>query len=125
MTGFHACSQHIGPCAASTSELKPVARLAWLSVAYNIAVILWGAYVRASGSGAGCGSRWPLCNGEILPSVIQSRTLIEFMPRGTSAFSLVVVSFLVVCFLLRTSKGCWSRYPTCCGPPFFFSAPLF
>ncbi len=124
MTGFHACSQHIGPCAASTSELKPVARLAWLSVAYNIAVILWGAYVRASGSGAGCGSRWPLCNGEILPSITQSRTLIEFMHRVTSAFSLVVVSFLVVWCWLRTSKGDWSRYPAVCGLLFLFNEAL-
>src|SRR5260370_38310430 len=109
MTGFHACSPHIGPWAASTSELKPVARLAWLSVAYTIAVILWGAYVRASGSGAGCGSRWPLCNGEILPSITQSQTLIEFMHRVASALSLILVFFLVVCGWRQTSKGCWLR----------------
>ena len=40
---------------------------AWGVLAYNIAVILWGAYVRASGSGAGCGEHWPLCNGVVLP----------------------------------------------------------
>src|SRR6266849_5387080 len=124
MTGFHACSQHIGPCAASTRELKPVARLAWLIVAYNMTVILWGAYVRGSGSGAGCGRRWPLCNGEILPSITQSRTLIEFMHRVTSAFSLVVVSFLVVWCWLRTSKGDWSRYPAVCGLLFLFNEAL-
>jgi heme a synthase len=96
MTGFHARSQHIGPCAASTSELKPVARLAWLVIAFNVAIVLWGAYVRVSGSGAGCGSHWPLCNGEILPSGTPSQTSIEFVHRVTSALSLVIVSFLVV-----------------------------
>jgi len=115
MTGFHACSQHIGPCAASTRELKPVARLAWLIVAYNMTVILWGAYVRGSGSGAGCGRRWPLCNGEILPSITQSQTLIEFMHRVTSAVSLILVFFLVVWCWRQTSKGDWLRYSSVCA----------
>ncbi len=115
MTGFHACSQHIGPCAASTRELKPVARLAWLIVAYNMTVILWGAYVRGSGSGAGCGRRWPLCNGEILPSITQSQTLIEFMHRATSAVSLILVFLLVVWCWRQTSKGDWLRYSSVCA----------
>jgi len=40
---------------------------AWLALATNVAVILWGAYVRATGSGAGCGAHWPLCQGEVVP----------------------------------------------------------
>ncbi|MFO0674098.1 MAG: hypothetical protein U0235_31540 [Polyangiaceae bacterium] len=40
------------------------AKLAWGALGYNLLVIAWGAYVRASGSGAGCGAHWPLCNGE-------------------------------------------------------------
>lgn len=100
---------------APMSEVRPIARLTWVTVAYNIAVILWGAYVRASGSGAGCGSRWPLCNGEILPSTTQSQTLIEFMHRATSAVSLMIVSFLVVWCWKRTSKGDWPRYSVGCG----------
>jgi len=44
-----------------------LSRFAWLVVAWNLAVIGWGAYVRATGSGAGCGQHWPLCNGEIVP----------------------------------------------------------
>ena len=71
--------------------------------------------VRASGSGAGCGSRWPLCNGEIPPATTQSQTLIEFMARVTSALSLVIVSFLVVWCWRRTSKGDWPRYSAVCG----------
>jgi heme a synthase len=115
MTGFHACSQHTGPSRASARELKPVARLAWLIVAYNMTVILWGAYVRESGSGAGCGSRWPLCNGEILPSITQSQALIEFMHRVTSAVSLILVFFLVVWCRRHTSKGDWPRYSSVGG----------
>jgi len=47
-------------------------------------VVLWGAIVRATGSGAGCGEHWPLCNGEVLPSLSKNKTLIEFGHRITS-----------------------------------------
>ncbi len=40
---------------------------AWTALGANLLVILWGAFVRATGSGAGCGSNWPTCNGEIIP----------------------------------------------------------
>jgi len=60
------------------------ARYAWFVVVYNLAVIAWGAYVRATGSGAGCGDHWPLCNGEFLPRAERIETLIEFSHRLTS-----------------------------------------
>ncbi len=60
MTDCRTCNQDTVARTASTGGVKPVARLAWLIVAYNIAVNLWGAYVRAPGSGVSCGSRWPL-----------------------------------------------------------------
>jgi heme A synthase len=44
-------------------------RYAWSVVAVNLFVILWGALVRATGSGAGCGRHWPLCNGEMTPAL--------------------------------------------------------
>jgi heme a synthase len=117
-------SQDTGRLTASMSGVKPVARLAWLIVAYNIAVILWGAYVRASGSGAGCGSRWPLCNGRILPATTQLQTLIEFIHRATSALSVAIVSCLVVWCWCRTSKGDWPRYSAVCGIVFLFNEAL-
>ena len=73
-----------------------LARLAWGVVALNLGVILWGAYVRASGSGAGCGSHWPLCNGEVVPRGARVATLIEFGHRITSALALVAVVALAV-----------------------------
>ena len=62
--------------------LTRLARFAWSVLAYNIAVILWGAYVRATGSGAGCGSHWPFCNGEVLPRAPSVATTIEFSHRA-------------------------------------------
>ncbi len=60
-----------------------------------MAVIVWGAYVRASGSGAGCGSHWPLCNGEVVPRSPSVETLIEFSHRATSGLALLAVVALV------------------------------
>ena len=54
-------------------------------------VVLWGAYVRASGSGAGCGSHWPLCNGEVVPVAPRIETIIEFTHRVMSGVALVAV----------------------------------
>ena len=71
-----------------------LARLAWLVLAWNVAVILWGAFVRATGSGAGCGAHWPLCNGEMLPRAPALATIIEFTHRATSGVALLAVLFL-------------------------------
>jgi heme A synthase len=59
-------------------------------------VVLWGAYVRATGSGAGCGNHWPLCNGQVLPQGQLTATLIEFAHRASSGIDLVLVAGLVV-----------------------------
>lgn len=67
----------------------------WILVAYTILVILWGAFVRATGSGAGCGSHWPTCNGDIIPRAESVETIIEFSHRITSAFMGVLVIVLV------------------------------
>lgn len=72
------------------------ARYAWGVLAWNLFVILWGAYVRASASGAGCGSHWPLCNGEVLPRAPQIATIIEFTHRLTSGLALFGVLGLVI-----------------------------
>lgn len=66
----------------------------------NLAVILWGALVRATGSGAGCGEHWPLCNGVVVPQAPVVATLIEFTHRVTSGLSLIAVLALFV----------WSRW---------------
>ena len=73
-----------------------LATFAWLTLAYNLAVILWGAYVRASGSGAGCGEHWPLCNGVVIPVAPSTQTLIEFSHRLTSGLALIAVVVVLV-----------------------------
>lgn len=77
-------------------KLDRFAKFAWGVLAYNLAVILWGAYVRASGSGAGCGSHWPLCQGEVIPHTPQVETLIELTHRLSSGLALLLVVVLII-----------------------------
>ncbi|HEV2200463.1 MAG TPA: COX15/CtaA family protein [Bryobacteraceae bacterium] len=67
---------------------------AWSVLIYNLAVILWGALVRATGSGAGCGGHWPLCNGEVLPASPPIATVIELTHRAMSGVALVAAAAL-------------------------------
>jgi len=91
-----------------------LARYAWVVLIYNLAVIAWGAYVRATGSGAGCGAHWPLCNGEVMVRPKTIEMLIEFSHRATSGIALISV---VVLFL-------WARRITKPGHPVRTGATL-
>lgn len=79
------------------------AKLAWGTLAFNLLVILWGGLVRATGSGAGCGGHWPLCNGEVIPRAPAVATMIEYSHRLSSGVALLLVAALVV--------GAWRGYP--------------
>lgn len=99
-------------------RLDKFAKYAWGVLAYNLAVILWGAYVRATGSGAGCGSHWPLCNGEVLPRAPQIETIIEFTHRLTSGVALLLVIGLIIWAFRLYPKGHPVRFGT--GLSLFF-----
>ena len=72
-----------------------LARFAWFVVGFNVLVILLGALVRATGSGAGCGSSWPTCQGAFVPEM-EGATAIEFTHRAMSGVALVLVVVLAV-----------------------------
>lgn len=86
-------------------QARRFARFAWGVLAFNVLVVLWGAFVRATGSGAGCGSHWPLCNGEVLPRGARIETLIEFSHRTTSGIALILVVALAVWALRVFARG--------------------
>ena len=81
---------------AAPSGLGSFAKYAWGFIAYNFLVIVWGAYVRASGSGAGCGAHWPTCNGDVIPRPKTVATMIEVSHRLTSGLALIGTVVLVV-----------------------------
>lgn len=80
-------------------------RFAWSTVAFNVAVVAWGAFVRATGSGAGCGRHWPTCKGELVPRAPALETAIEFTHRATSGFALLLVVALVVWMRRALPRG--------------------
>jgi cytochrome c oxidase assembly protein subunit 15 len=87
------------------SASRALGRFAWGVVGYNVLVILWGAIVRTSGSGAGCGDRWPLCNGDYFPHHPRLATVIEFAHRSTTAVCVFLVVALVVWTFRATGRG--------------------
>jgi cytochrome c oxidase assembly protein subunit 15 len=84
-------------------------RFAWGVLAYFIAVILWGTLVRATGSGAGCGNHWPLCNGVVIQRSASVNTLIEFTHRVTSGLSFFAVVGLLAWTFIGTVRGHLAR----------------
>ncbi|WP_293914358.1 COX15/CtaA family protein [Deinococcus sp.] len=89
----------------ASGPVKWLSALAWVTLGYNVLVILWGAYVRISGSGAGCGAHWPLCNGEVVPRSFTLERIVEFSHRGSSSVSgLLAVLVFALAFAL-TQRG--------------------
>lgn len=82
-------------------------RFAWIVLVYFALVALWGAFVRATGSGAGCGSHWPLCNGEVLPQAPSVATAIEFFHRATSG----VAGLLILGLAAALVRGLGWHHP--------------
>jgi len=85
--------------------MSRLTRFAWLVLVTNIAVILWGVAVRATRSGDGCGSHWPLCNGEVVPQAPRVATVIEFSHRVSSGLALLLVVALAVLAFVDRRKG--------------------
>jgi heme A synthase len=80
-------------------------RFAWGVLVWNLIVIMWGAFVRATGSGAGCGRSWPLCNSAHVPGPKSVQTWIEASHRGSSGIALVLVVALMIWCLRVLPKG--------------------
>ncbi len=85
------------------ADHKGFRNFAWTVLVYNLGVIVWGAYVRATGSGAGCGDHWPTCQGEVIPIAPQTQTLIEFSHRVSSGLVFLLAVGMVF--------WAWKAYP--------------
>ncbi len=84
-----------------TFNYKKYSELIFFFWLYTLAVILWGAWVRISHSGDGCGNHWPLCSGAFIPEMTQKKTWIEYAHRiMTGVYGLAV---LFIFFKIRKS----------------------
>ncbi len=81
-----------------------VTRIVDGTILVNLVVILLGATVRATGSGAGCGRSWPTCQGELLPA-LEGATAIEFSHRAASGVALLAVAWMVVVVFRSSTRG--------------------
>ncbi len=97
------------PVGARKQPSAALRRFAWAVLAYFIAVILWGGLVRATGSGAGCGDHWPLCNGTVMQHSPRMDTMVEFTHRITSGLSFFSAVGLMVWTLAATVRGHLAR----------------
>jgi len=88
--------------ATDTDKSSALTLYAWSFVAYLIAVILFGAWVRITGSGAGCGANWPSCHGQMVPDAQSAATWIEYAHRVTSG----ICGFMGLGLL----GWCWKKF---------------
>lgn len=99
--------------AQASKAVEAFHRFAWGVLVYTIAVILFGAWVRITGSGAGCGQHWPTCQGEVVHLPASVETVIELTHRLTSGANLILVVALVVLAVRRfpssdpVRRGAW------------------
>ena len=68
---------------------------------FCLLIILWGAFVRLSGSGAGCGDHWPMCNGVVVPQDPSFKTFVEYFHRLTSG----IFGITVLWQMIKSLKG--------------------
>ena len=101
--------------------LRPYAAVV---LGFMIVVILEGAVVRATGSGAGCGNHWPLCNGEVLPHHPRLATIIEFTHRSLTGFCSSLFIGLLAWTFLAKPKGDAARRAVLWSAFFLFTEAL-
>lgn len=104
---------------------KRFALFAWAVLAFNIPVILWGAFVRISFSGDGCGDHWPFCNGQVIPTHMGAPMAIEFTHRAmTGVDTVAVLALLIGAFVLFPRKHAARLYASLSALFLFMEALL-
>ncbi len=83
------------------TKLGKLAKYAWFVLIYNLVVILWGVFLRASLSGDGCGEHWLTCGGEFIPSAPQLKTQIEYFHRVTTSLAGITVIILLISAIVK------------------------
>ena len=122
MSSSHALPASATPKSSRISTVLP--RFAWAVLVYNVAAVLWGAVVRATGSGAGCGDHWPLCNGVVVQTHPHLATLIELAHRMSAGVTVIAVLILLVWIFRSTAAGHLSRITVIAATVVIFNESL-
>ena len=90
--------------------MNALRRLAYSTLGLAYALIVFGAIVRISGSGMGCGDHWPRCFGSWFPPMNQPTLVIEWTHRLLAAITVAMVVVLVlVAWMKRAQPGVAGR----------------
>jgi cytochrome c oxidase assembly protein subunit 15 len=81
-------------------------RLGYIALLVGFAQVVFGAIVRITGSGLGCGDHWPDCYGSFTPANNGPSLLVEISHRyGAAALSLTIIALVVAAWLKRNEPG--------------------
>lgn len=90
--------------------MRTVRRLGYLALLLGFAQIVFGAVVRITGSGMGCGDHWPDCYGSFTPAPNAPNLLVEISHRyGAAALSLAILALAIAAWLNRSEAGVAGR----------------
>jgi heme A synthase len=81
-------------------RLSRFSKFTWFVLGFNVLVVVWGVFLRASKSGDGCGKYWLTCHGEVIPSAPEFKTIIEFSHRVMSGLDVFLVLGLLIVILV-------------------------
>ena len=86
--------------------MRALRGLGLLALFLGFAQVVFGAIVRITGSGMGCGDHWPDCYGAFTPAHSGSSLLVEISHRyGAAALSLAIAALVVAAWLRRREPG--------------------
>src|ERR1700730_14137243 len=81
-------------------------RLGYLALFVGVAQVVFGAIVRITGAGMGCGDHWPDCYGSFTPAHNGPNLLVEISHRyGAAALSVTIIALVVAARLKRNEPG--------------------
>lgn len=78
----------------TSPEMERFRRLAVASTVATFLLIAIGGVVRATKSGLGCGTDWPECSGELVPSLASRALAIEYSHRLMASVVLILLACL-------------------------------
>ena len=90
--------------------MRTLRRLGFVALVLGFAQVVFGAIVRITGSGMGCGDHWPKCNGVWFPPLDNAELFIEITHRWIAAGLLIaILALLVAAYAQRDELGIAGR----------------
>ena len=84
------------------ATLTTLRRFSYAALAVAFTHLVFGAIVRISGSGMGCGDHWPLCYGHLFPPMDRPDLVVEWTHRLLASILVItVVAFATVAWRAR------------------------